>query len=108
MSLNKILQLRTALLSPLSPTKILTQGRNKKLPVSRAHQLLSYYPPDINLLAFSKLDPELANLPLKDVWYETRLAKEMAMEERGKPVRVSVKGGQKRDVGEKTKKKKRK
>ncbi|KAJ3050239.1 hypothetical protein HK097_008787 [Rhizophlyctis rosea] len=59
---------------------------------TQSHQLLTYYPPDISLLQFSKQDTKLSALGLVDVWYERQLAREKALEARGKTVRGSVTG----------------
>ncbi|KAJ3026169.1 hypothetical protein HDV00_012142 [Rhizophlyctis rosea] len=92
--------------SPSSRLSILSSLRTRILPPppsitstipSRAHQILSYYPPDIDLLALSSQDPLLKPLNLKDVWLESELKREKALAERGKICRVSALTGKRFD-----------
>ncbi len=78
---------------PTSHGRLSSAHRRKlMLPmVSRREELLTYYPPDVDVKEMAELDPELKDLGLKDVWYETMLKRELDAAARNKPVRVSGK-----------------
>ncbi|KAJ3393949.1 hypothetical protein HDU92_007327 [Lobulomyces angularis] len=75
---------------------------------SKAHNLLSYHPADINLKSFANQDLELRPLKLRDVWVEQRYRREVFAKTRGKSVRVSVLFGRTRSAGKASDKKKKK
>ncbi|KAJ3140462.1 NEDD8-conjugating protein ubc12 [Physocladia obscura] len=60
---------------------------------SQRENLLNCYSADVNLVEFAKKDPQLSKLPLVDQWLQTKLAREIEMAKRGKPVRVGVFAG---------------
>ncbi|KAJ3091605.1 hypothetical protein HK102_014091 [Quaeritorhiza haematococci] len=58
--------------------------------VSISHDLMSWYPPDIDVKALANQDLRIAALNLKDVWIESRQERERRAEARGKMFRVKV------------------
>ncbi|KAJ3121083.1 hypothetical protein HK098_003980 [Nowakowskiella sp. JEL0407] len=86
----------------------------KPLLKSRALEMLTYYPPDINMLNFANQDSDIRKLGLKDVWLENKVAKENFLKAREKKIFVPVMGGRKSPAenksdsdGKKKKKKRR-
>jgi hypothetical protein len=76
---------------------------------SKYQELIQYYPPDISVHKLARQDPKLKDLKLRDVWLDTMLNREIALQERNKTIRVSVLLGRlKKEEGSGGKKKKRK
>jgi len=97
---------------PLSPHKYpmnapSTKEKSKEL-VSIKQQLLDWWAPDVNLLALSNQDTALKNLELVNIDMEIKHQRQLALEARGKFVRVGVYDGMRPVQAKDSKKKKRK
>ncbi|KAJ3072040.1 hypothetical protein HDU98_004405 [Podochytrium sp. JEL0797] len=114
--LNRLAQsarLRTTVLrnTTNTPSSIATTATTHPTPRIRhsiASKMLNYHIPDVNLVGLSNQDASLSGLELKDVWMQSRVAREEDFLKRGKVVRVGVLSGRWKPAADDGKGKKKK